>query len=215
MADSNKKLLYLLSKIILFISAILMSYLILLWFCLYYGSSNGYVAAQIDKIELLKTTSSPRLIFIGGSNLAFGLDSVKVSHHFGMPVVNMGLDAGFGLKYILNSTKPFLKKNDIVVVAAEYELFVGELFDDPPELLKLAAVTHDFSLVRRVKFSRILKSNHIIFGWSNRSPPPQDSRYGFNRYGDMVAHLIMEDEPFKLGQCLIEFLQKFLEQTPT
>jgi len=34
--------------------------------------------AQLDKNKLLKETLSPRIIFIGGSNISFGLDSKKI-----------------------------------------------------------------------------------------------------------------------------------------
>ncbi|MCK4797079.1 MAG: hypothetical protein KAT05_06835, partial [Spirochaetes bacterium] len=36
---------------------------------------NNYLAAIIDKHKLIETVESPRLIFLGGSNLAFGLKS--------------------------------------------------------------------------------------------------------------------------------------------
>ena len=38
-----------------------------------------YLAAAIDKQENLKFEASPRIVFVGGSNLAFGLDSDEIA----------------------------------------------------------------------------------------------------------------------------------------
>ena len=39
---------------------------------------NSLLFAQKDKINHLRSTPSPRIIFIGGSNLSFSLDSKKM-----------------------------------------------------------------------------------------------------------------------------------------
>ena len=36
---------------------------------------DGYLQAYNKKCQLLEDTPSPRIIFVGGSNLAFGFDS--------------------------------------------------------------------------------------------------------------------------------------------
>lgn len=38
--------------------------------------------------------SSPKVILVGGSNVAFGLDSEIIQHQLEVPVVNMGLHVG-------------------------------------------------------------------------------------------------------------------------
>jgi hypothetical protein len=83
------------------------------------------MAAIIDKHRLLERTTGKRVLLVGGSNLAFGTDSLKLERELGLPVVNMGLHAGLGLRYMLDEVKPFLSKDDIVIVVPEYEQFGG------------------------------------------------------------------------------------------
>ncbi len=45
-------------------------------------STNEYVAASIDKEKRLASLPSPKMVFTGGSNLSFGLNSEQVSKVF-------------------------------------------------------------------------------------------------------------------------------------
>ncbi len=85
-------------------------------------TDNTYVASTIDKQKLLKETESPRIIFTGGSNVAFGINSDSVAEHSGYHVINMGVHAAFGIDYILNETASGIKKGDVVVLVPEYYL---------------------------------------------------------------------------------------------
>ena len=60
---------------------------------------DGYLQAYNKKCQLLEDTPSPRIIFVGGSNLAFGLDSQRIKDSLNINVINYGLHAGIGLKY--------------------------------------------------------------------------------------------------------------------
>ena len=55
---------------------------------------TGYLAASVDKHHLLVHQPSPRIVFVGGSNLAFGLDSGAIERSLGYHPVNMGLNLG-------------------------------------------------------------------------------------------------------------------------
>ncbi|PWT95231.1 MAG: hypothetical protein C5B53_11725 [Candidatus Melainabacteria bacterium] len=80
----------------------------------------GYFAALSDKHHLLEVAHSPKIIFIGGSNLAFGLDSSLIEAKFHRPVVNMGLCAPFGLRYLLEEVKDNITPGDTIVLVPEY-----------------------------------------------------------------------------------------------
>ncbi len=86
------------------------------------SDKHGYFAALIDKHHRLSTIGSPKIIFIGGSNLAFGLDSPLIESKFHIPVVNMGLCAPLGLRYLLEEVKDDIHSGDIVVLVLEYRL---------------------------------------------------------------------------------------------
>ena len=56
---------------------------------------DRYPAAMADKIERLRAVRGPKIVVIGNSNVAFGIDSKVLSRAFGRPAVNAGLHAGF------------------------------------------------------------------------------------------------------------------------
>ena len=57
---------------------------------------NGYCASLIDKVNRLKSINEPKIVLLGNSNLAFGIDSKMLEESMNMPVVNMGLHGGDG-----------------------------------------------------------------------------------------------------------------------
>ena len=56
---------------------------------------DRYPAALADKIARLRAVRGPKIVVIGNSNVAFGIDSKVLARAFGRPAVNAGLHAGF------------------------------------------------------------------------------------------------------------------------
>src|SRR5688572_3873186 len=77
--------------------------------------SNDY--SIIDKHQLLQKKDPPRLILAGGSNVAFGFNSKRIADSLNINVINTAIHAGYGLKYIIDDLKPFLKQGDIVILS--------------------------------------------------------------------------------------------------
>ena len=90
-------------------------------------NQGNYLAAISDKEELLKNTPSPKVILVGGSNVAFGFDSKIIGAKLGMPVVNTGLQGGIGIRFALNFVKPYIHEGDIVIVSPEYENILDQM----------------------------------------------------------------------------------------
>jgi hypothetical protein len=90
---------------------------------------NAYMAATIDKENRLHILNSHKIIFVGGSNLAFGIDSKSIENKFNYPVVNMGIHGGLGLSFMLKEALDGVKESDIVLLSTEYYL------DDQPQLV--------------------------------------------------------------------------------
>ena len=84
---------------------------------------NNYLAEINHKLHLLDSVEGRRMIFVGGSNVAFGVDSHAIADSLGMKVINTGLHAGLGLKYQLESVVGNLKEGDVLVIMPEYEQF--------------------------------------------------------------------------------------------
>ena len=80
---------------------------------------DTYYAELPRKVDRLAQTAGPRVIVIGGSSVAFGIDSKLVEQELGLPCVNFGLYAAFGLKPMLDLSRSRLHRGDIVVIAPE------------------------------------------------------------------------------------------------
>ncbi|HEY9774645.1 MAG TPA: hypothetical protein V6C81_12650 [Planktothrix sp.] len=87
---------------------------------------QAYLASIIDKHRALERAQSPKIVLVGGSNLAFGVDSDALSKAFGEPVVNMGVSKMFGLRYQFEEVKDALQPGDTVVIVPEYDCFRGD-----------------------------------------------------------------------------------------
>lgn len=122
----------------LFIKTILMAGLILLTYLFLWivpVKPHVIYASILDKHERLSSLAGPRLIFTGGSGIALGLDSELIERKLGTPVVNMGVNAGFGLRYMLDEIRPSLSGGDVVIIVPEYEYFYGSALDGSQNLL--------------------------------------------------------------------------------
>ena len=62
----------------------------------------------------------PKIVFVGCSNLIFGLRADSLSRRVGLPVVNYGLFAGIGLDYAADRAAEIVGPGDIVILAPEH-----------------------------------------------------------------------------------------------
>jgi len=187
----------LLIKITIILSACLVSCTLL--FIIPINDSENYLMANQDKLQALSATSSPKIVLIGGSNLAFGIDSELISKSLGMPVVNMGLHAGLGISFMINQVKSHLNTGDVVVLVPEYSAYIRpegsntliELLDldkvamEHIDLSIIETLTYYFPTYAQSKLVKLLRSrdlndirtNGIYF------------RSAFNESGDVIEHL--------------------------
>ncbi len=75
------------------------------------------------KFARAKQLVSPKLVFIGGSSLLFGLDSDYLEEKLGFPVLNMGVNAGMPLQMIVGRGISTLNSGDVAVFVLEYPLY--------------------------------------------------------------------------------------------
>lgn len=160
---------------------------------------GSYLSAVIDKQARLKSLPSPKLVFVGGSNLSFAVDSARVEREIGLPVANMGLGIYAGLRFMLESVVPRLGSGDVVVVSAEYQLFRGlyngqeellEVLDAFPEGLSTVSRKQAVGLVRAMPTYIKNKANRMAAPlFQSPDPACVYCRRAFNEYGDIVASL--------------------------
>lgn len=170
---------------------------------------DNYLAAVLEKDRLIRNTPSPKIILVGGSNLAFGIDSKEMEDSLGLRVVNMGLYAKLGLKYMLAQVRPYIRQGDVVVVVPEYDQFYGDYAngdntlntallyapaDRIPDFIRSYSIV-DVVLRPRVENARrsFLKAAAAAIGRESQFFPPDTNpvynRHSFNQYGDVVSHL--------------------------
>jgi hypothetical protein len=158
----------------------------------------------LDKHALLLATSSPRLIFVGGSGIALGLDSTLLEERLGLPVINMGVNAGFGLHYMLEEIRSFLRARDIVVIVPEYEHFYGTLLEGDQNLLWALRVQP--ASIRQTTWPQLRQLIPVIPSFMQqrlqeiirRRPDPIYNRTAFNDHGDFVNHLDLPPQAISL-----------------
>lgn len=66
---------------------------------------------------------SPKVVFVGGSNVLFGVDSLLFTEITQKPALNFGCAAGMGPELILDLLLPHLIEGDLVVMRWEYGHF--------------------------------------------------------------------------------------------
>ncbi|PWT95007.1 MAG: hypothetical protein C5B53_12100, partial [Candidatus Melainabacteria bacterium] len=101
-----------------------------------YSRSNGYFGCIREKHRRLETLPSPKVVLIGGSNLPYSMDSTLIEKRLHLPVVDMGLSANLGLRFMLEEVKGQLHPGDIVIVSPEHQLFFG-LLDGCKDLFRV------------------------------------------------------------------------------
>ena len=85
---------------------------------------DTFVGALSDKYDRLNSFEESKLVVVGGSSVAFGLDSELMSEELTnagvrMPVVNFGLYADLGTKYMMDLSKSNINEGDIIILAPE------------------------------------------------------------------------------------------------
>ncbi len=218
-----------------FLAGLIIVILSCLWLLLPVDQDH-YFAATIDKHQRLAQTPSPKVVLVGGSNLACGVDTERLEQACGRPVVNMGLHADIGLAYMLAEVRGRLAAGDRVILVPEYEQFFG---------------------LRNGNMGVLKAMSYQCAGWKNLRTPgqwavvalqsvnylqgklkycleqtfhiEQDPHYhiyhrgGFNRFGDLVSHLdqpplpLQENDvqPFRaarLDRCSIKLVNQFTQE---
>lgn len=215
----------LLTKTVVFF-AILFGFLIILFLLPATPKSKSYLLfADIDKRELLSKEQANRIIFIGGSNLSFGLNCQFIKDSLALNPINTSIHAGLGLYYMLDSYKQFLHKGDIVIISPEYEQFYEDYAYGEDVLIQTIIDVNpgDFTLLKPKHYyihleslPRILLSRVSISDYLYEDSGGIYERSSFNQYGDAVAHWSSDSFEFPANILkghynykLVEYLKDF------
>ena len=75
---------------------------------------NVFTSRLSEKYDRLNSIDEPKVIVVGGSSVAFGLDSELLEEYMGMPVVNFGLYAALGTKVMMDLSRSNIGEGDII-----------------------------------------------------------------------------------------------------
>lgn len=112
-------------KKIILISALVFTVLLIpiILVCFAFGLpaqyDESFYGGMKIKYDRLKSVKGKKIVVIGGSSVAFGLRSDIMEHELNMPVVNFGLYANLGTKFMLDIAEDYINDGDIVIIAPE------------------------------------------------------------------------------------------------
>lgn len=160
---------------------------------------NHYLQAYKQKCELLDSVPSPRIIFVGGSNFAFGLDSKRIQDSLHINVINYGLHAGIGLKYMLDDVVSYVRKGDILIFSPEWQHFYTLMYGEGATLpfiprvegLRKLQLFNQQQIITLIKGIPTYLQQNLI---PQKITPKTYLASNFNQYGDEVKHWTLENK---------------------
>ncbi len=171
-------------------------------------ASLSLLMAETSKNTLLQNTPSPRIIFVGGSNLSFGLNSQEIKDSLGLNPINTSIQASIGIKYMMDNTMKYIRKGDIVVLVPEYQLYYNSLNQGSKELMRTVFDVNFYNIknLNIIQFINILPllPEYAITKFKPSEYHPkvdEDDIYAvnsFNQYGDAFRHWTKKDQHDKI-----------------
>ncbi len=99
--------------------------------------NNTYLAEFNDKYNLLNNTKEKKIVFVGGSSLPFGLRSDLIEQEIPeYKVVNFGLYATLGTKFMMDMSKSNINEGDIIILSPELNAQTYSLYFNPTAVLQ-------------------------------------------------------------------------------
>ena len=153
-----------------------------------------FVGALDEKIDRLNSIEEDKIVVVGGSSVAFGLDSALIEEQTGMPVVNFGLYAALGTKVMLDLSRQGIKEGDVVIIAPEMDAQTLSMYFNTETTLQ--AADGDLSILSQVNIENIFSliggswkylTNKFSYFINGNAPDPEGvyNADSFNEYGDV------------------------------
>jgi|GWRWMinimDraft_9_1066018.scaffolds.fasta_scaffold00027_7 hypothetical protein len=187
------------------------------------------------KVAASAALTSKRIVLLGGSNTLYGFSAEMITSQTGRPALNAGLNAGFGLKYLLHIGRNIAKPGDLFVLPLEYPLFEKAQVHDSAIF---QFISHDqawlksLSWLERFEFAWAVRIKHWQYYYLSSQNPPAPVAIGarlpgaplLNDVGDVIDADSASITPqmreavknetirvWKLDNDALNVLQKFAE----
>lgn len=110
---------------------------------------NTFSAGLNEKFDRLCSIEEEKIIIVGGSSVAFGIDTPLMEEHLGRQVVNFGLYAALGTKLMLDLSRANINEGDIVILAPELDPQTLSLYFSSEHTLE--ALDDDYSMAHYIR----------------------------------------------------------------
>jgi hypothetical protein len=119
--DSRRALAWILLAMLASVAIYTVLFAFLLHKPLSVGTIRDYFVIKTTRAAALP---SPKLVFLGGSNVRFGLRCELAEQMTGVPCVNAGFLADVGMDLMAAKFEPLLKRGDVVYIPLAYEQYL-------------------------------------------------------------------------------------------
>ena len=196
----------------------------------YEDSFIGELGEKYDRLNSIEKTK--KIVIIGGSSVAFGLDSYMMEQAFNedYEIVNFGLYADLGTKVMMDLSKSNINKGDIIVLAPEMNAQTLSLYfngdtmlqalDRKPLDRKLEMLLYvdwddyDSLIGSSLQFS----ANKISFLLSGERPNtgrPAYQKDQFNDYGDIIYDRPYNEMPSIQNVITLDYSARLTDKNVT
>lgn len=154
-----------------------------------------YLGELADKYARLRSLSDEnKIIVVGGSSVAFGINSQVMEKYLGMPVVNFGLYGPLGTTIMMDLTRGHIQEGDIIVLAPETDEQTMTMTFNGEGIWE--ACDSDFTMLFKIRFHNwgdMLGSFWVyaqkklqFFRLGKAQPDGVYDHDSFNEYGDVI-----------------------------
>ena len=115
---------------------------------------------------LIKNKNQKKIVVLGGSNVAFGIDSIEIEKELGIKAINFGCVAGIGPEILLSKIKNHVSSGDIILFCWEYGLYRFKRTESNFTYLNLifgpsTKQRSSFPIIDQIKLSLTYPTSHV------------------------------------------------------
>lgn len=164
---------------------------------------QNYDSLIQDKYNILMNTNEPKIIIVGGSNAAFGIDQDMLEKETGYKISNLGLHAGFGNLFITELAKQNINEGDIILLAYEYGWELEDGFKKVGAEHVMAGIDDNLPMYKHLICNTSAeiwkKCLGYIFDFAKTKCEfvPYDGTYSRSSFSDSNAQFIVSDDPME------------------
>lgn len=162
---------------------------------------TSYMNVINDKFDRLMEINDPKIIIVGGSNCAFGIDQDMIEEATGFKVVNLGLHAGFGHLFYTELAKQNINSGDIVLLAYEYNWIDEGAFSDLGVDVVMSGIDDNVAMYKYIPAKELPSILGYVFTYASKKREAKEqtgiySREAFDPISTQLTMSINENLDF-------------------